>query len=112
MSWFEYLTIALILAGAAIMLYAIVGARKILGIIGMLKIRKNWVFLIVLMSIFFLGYLVAAGLVITDNTALVVLVSGFIFCFGAVFVAITVHTGHITIVAIQKLNKKANRIKN
>ena len=93
------------------MLYAIVSTKKILAIIQTLKIRKTWILLIVLMGIFFIGYLVAAGLVITDNKNLVAIVTGFIFCFGAVFVAITVHTGHNTIVAIQKLYKTSEQAK-
>ena len=109
MSWFEYLTIALILIGAGIMLYAIVFTRKILVVVHTLKIQKTWVLLIVLMSIFFVGYLIAAGLVISENKNLVVLITGFIFCFGAVFVAITVHTGYSTIMAIRKLYKTSEQ---
>ena len=109
MSWLEYLTTTLILFGALIMLYAIVFTRKILPIVQTLKIRKTWILLIILMMIFFVGYLIAAGLVITKNNELVAFVTGFVFCFGAVFVAITVHTGYSTIAAMRKLYKTSEQ---
>jgi len=109
MTWLEYLTTVLILFGALIMLYAIVYTRKVLPIVHSLAIRRTWLLLIVLMLIFFVGYLVAAGLVISNNADLIAIVTGFVFLFGAVFVTITVQTGYSTIAEIQKLYKTSEQ---
>ncbi|MDN5210610.1 ATP-binding protein [Fulvivirgaceae bacterium BMA12] len=90
-------TIALVLAGGAIMFLAILGTRRIFKLLSNMKYRRNWRLLLYLMVFFFLGYLVTAYIVWQGFTDILNLLTGIVFFFGATFVYIVVQSGLYTI---------------
>lgn len=88
---------SLILAGGIIMFLAILSTRKILKEVKNTKYNKNWKFLLGLMVFFLLGYIAVAYIVSLGNEKAVLVITGIIFFFGAMFVYIVVRTEYNTI---------------
>lgn len=101
----SYIIIGLILGGAFILLLAI---ARIIGIFKLLshkKFRNNWRNLFVLMAFFFVGYLGMIYIVYSGNSDLLLVLTGVIFFFGAVFVFLVVRAGFGTFKMLRELNK-------
>jgi light-regulated signal transduction histidine kinase (bacteriophytochrome) len=89
----NYFLIALILAGAIIMLGAITHTRRILKEFAQQDFYKKWRLLYVLNLFFFLGYIGVIYIVVTGQESILLVLTGVIFFFGAVFVYIVALTG-------------------
>jgi len=101
----NYLLIALILAGALIMLAAILHTRRILRLFTLSAFIKKWRLLYLLSIFFFLGYLGVIYIVWTGQEHILLLLTGVIFFFGAVFVYIVALIGFSTFQILQKSNE-------
>jgi signal transduction histidine kinase len=91
------LTAGLILLGAGVMIYATMRTRSILQVLQGTLLENRWQRMFALMSIFSLGYLGAAVLVLTDKLGILGLLVGVIFLLGALFVLLVVQAGYQTI---------------
>ena len=87
----------LILLGAGAMLLSILRTRKILALLKHSKYLRSWQALAFLMVLFLAGYLGAVFLLYAAITRLLLLLTGAVFLFGALFVLLVVHTGYLTI---------------
>lgn len=105
----EYLTISFILLGAIIMWLSANKTGKIFNILSKNKYKGSWKKLRFLMLFFIVGYLVAIYLVIHGKNELLVLISGLIFFFGALFVYMVVFVGLQSFKEIEDLNRNINR---
>jgi signal transduction histidine kinase len=72
------------------MLFAILNGRKLMPVLSNPTDKKSWKRLLTLMVIFFVGYLLAMGLVMTGNLTKLAGLTSLIFAMGAVFVLISV----------------------
>ncbi len=91
-----------ILLGAAVMLFSIFNTRKLLRLLHYSHYLKTWQVLMVLMAFFFLGYVGAAFLVFLDIGAVLLVLVGVVFFFGALFVFLVVRVGYLTIGDLQE----------
>ncbi len=112
MNVINVVTTLLILIGSATLFLAVVSTRKILQLVKGNKNYKAWKVLELLMIFFLIGYIAAAWLVFFGKENIIVILSGTIFFFGAVFVFIVVRTGFTTLsdfniaeIEIRKQNK-------
>ena len=105
----EYLTVGFILFGAVIMWLSASKTGKIFNILSENKYKGSWKKLRFFMLFFILGYLVAVYLVISGKNELLVLLSGLIFFFGALFVYMVVFVGLQSFKEIEDLNRNINR---
>lgn len=101
----SYITIGLILGGASILLLAIARIVGIFKLLSHQKFRNNWRNLFILMGFFFVGYLGVVYIVYSGNSDLLLVLTGVIFFFGAVFVFLVVRAGFGTFKMLQELNK-------
>ncbi len=98
----NYFIIGFILIGAFIML---VSARYVQNIFNLLPnndLKQSWKKLRILILVFFIGYLLAALVVVLGETGLLALLSGVIFLMGSLFVLIVVKAG---LDSFKKLNE-------
>lgn len=100
-----YITVALILLGAFIMLMSARYTKKIFNILDHDKLKNNWKKLRLLMLVFFAAYLIVTISVILGKTDLLILLSGLIFFMGSLFVFIVVSTGLDSFKKLQELNQ-------
>jgi PAS domain S-box-containing protein len=87
----------LILLGAGAMLLSILRTRRILALLRQSKYLRSWQALVSLMVLFLAGYLGAVFLLYTAITRPLLLLTGAVFLFGALFVLLVVQTGYLTI---------------
>jgi signal transduction histidine kinase/DNA-binding response OmpR family regulator len=92
----EVLTCILIFLGAGVMLFSILGTRRILTLLRASKYMRLWRALFVLMIGFLGGYLGTIVLVVLGHTNWVLVSVGLVFFFGALFVLLVVRTGYLT----------------
>jgi signal transduction histidine kinase/DNA-binding response OmpR family regulator/predicted Ser/Thr protein kinase len=92
----EVLTCTLILLGAGVMFFSILGTRRILTLLRASKYLRIWRALFVLMTFFLGGYLGTIALVLLEETQWVLVSVGLVFFFGALFVLLVVRTGYVT----------------
>lgn len=97
----SYFAILQILTGAAIMLYSI---KRSLGVRAKVPIslRGKWLAIIILMVFFFCGYLFFVGNLMAGGLLPLELVTGTIFMGGAFFVFGVIHISDVSIQEIQK----------
>jgi len=96
MTVFDIITAVLLLAGIGIMIYALNGMR---GLLRLLRDNKNylwWKYLFYFSLSFLFGYVITLILVVLGETSPILMLTGVIFFFGAVFVAFVVHFGYRT----------------
>jgi two-component system, sensor histidine kinase and response regulator len=94
---FNAISSILILMGALIMITAIFLTIRTIKILPAKRHIKSWNILRILMIIFMLGYLGTVYVFFLGRYELIVLITGSVFFFGALFVLITVNTGNKTI---------------
>ncbi len=100
------LAFMLISLGAFFMLLAILKTHKLLQLLEKIKEKLFlWTILFILMVSFFAGYLVSLFLISVAFKEILVLLTGLVFFFGALFVYIVVRVSSVTIYAISKKNK-------
>jgi len=97
MTFDEIVTSVLILLGAGIMFLSLLGTRQILHLLKEHRYIRSWRTLFFLMTFFFIGYLASLLLVLAGISRILVVLTGVIFFFGALFVYLVVRTGHLTI---------------
>ncbi len=107
MSIETYITLALVLSGGIILLFAILGTSKIFKIVTHVKYRKNWRILFIMMLFFFLGYLGTAYIVWQGSENLLRILTGIVFFFGATFVFVVVNSGLNTIADLKEKSTEA-----
>lgn len=90
-------TIALVSAGAVVMGLALYRTMGVLMLLKQGPFSTQWRLLLVLMGLFLAGYITTAILLISGYNEFMVLLTGIIFFFGAVFVYLVVLTGKKTI---------------
>jgi len=93
----DLVTGGLILAGAVVMLFAIIGTRSILAIVSGKAYAASWRILFFLMIFFLIGYLAAGILALAGQTSILLFLTGVVFLFGAGFVLLVVRLGYATI---------------
>ncbi|MES2138856.1 MAG: ATP-binding protein [Bacteroidota bacterium] len=100
------LSFILISLGAFFMLLAILKTQKLLQLLKAINEKFFlWVVLFILMVSFFLGYLASLFLISEGLKEILVLLTGLVFFFGALFVYIVVRVSSVTIHALSKKNK-------
>ena len=97
MSFSALSTAVLIACGAAVMLLALLGTRKIMTLIKGSRYVPSWRRLTGLMAAFLAGYIVVLALVLSGRTEPLIVLTGLIFLGGAVFVFLVVRIGRVTI---------------
>ncbi len=105
----------LVLAGAIVMFFSILGTRKILTILNKNQYLQTWKTLMVMMQVFMVGYLVAFVLILFSVTNVFMYLIGIIFLFGAIFVYLVVRSGFLTIHNMEEsrmLSEMANQAKS
>jgi len=93
----ELLTVIFIGLGGVIMVLAILQTRRIFALLKAGRYAKVWRLLTFLMIFFLVGYVGVIGLVVHGDTHFLVVLTGVIFLFGALFVYMVVQTGQLTI---------------
>ena len=94
-------TLLLIVAGAIVMLLAIVQTRALFGSLPGADTKWRWQLLAGLMVFFLLGYATTALVVLFGSAELLMSLTGLVFFFGSVFVLLVVGTGRATIGEMQ-----------
>ena len=89
-------SVLLILAGACILFLSIRRTKQMLALLRQETHLRDWRWLFVLMNFFLAGYGGAALLVLADQHEFLVLLTGVVFFFGAIFVYIVVRLQHLT----------------
>jgi signal transduction histidine kinase/ActR/RegA family two-component response regulator len=100
----DFFTIVLIVLGGFVMFLSIKETRKILTLIQDNKYRQSWNILRSLMVFFLFGYLGILALVYLRIQWLILILTGVIFFFGALFVYMVVKVGFLTIQDLIKTN--------
>ncbi len=94
-------TVLLVVAGAIVMLLAIVQTRRLFAALQDPSAQRRWQMLAGLMVFFLLGYAATAGVVAAGTPAMLMTLTGLVFFFGSVFVLLVVGTGRATIAELQ-----------
>ena len=102
------LTIGFIVAGAIILLLGMLQTYKLVKLVDDKRFKRGWRNLLILMSFFFAGYLIAAFIVLIGQVDILQILTGVIFFFGAVFVVAVVALGLGTFRQLRKANDKLN----
>ena len=89
-------SVLLILAGACILFLSVRRTKQMLALLRADTHLRDWRWLFVLMNFFLAGYGGAALLVLADQHEFLVLLTGVVFFFGAIFVYIVVRLQHLT----------------
>jgi signal transduction histidine kinase/ActR/RegA family two-component response regulator len=100
----DFFTIVLIVLGGFVMFLSIKETQRILALIQDNKYRQSWNILRSLMVFFLLGYLGVLILFSLGIQSLILLLTGVIFFFGALFVYMVVKVGFLTIQDLIKTN--------
>ncbi|MFN4775416.1 MAG: ATP-binding protein [Pseudanabaena sp.] len=100
----DLFTIVLIVLGGFVMFLSIKETQRILALIQDNKYRQSWNILRSLMVFFLLGYLGVLILFSLGIQSLILLLTGVIFFFGALFVYMVVKVGFLTIQDLIKTN--------
>jgi two-component system, chemotaxis family, sensor kinase Cph1 len=95
----------LIIAGAFILLLAMMKTLNIFKLLTIRKFRRSWKNLVILMAFFFIGYLGVVYIVYIGKEDILLFLTGVIFFFGAVFVYLVVLAGAGTFKILQETNK-------
>jgi diguanylate cyclase (GGDEF)-like protein len=99
---FNYLSIIMVLVGAAILLLSFPPAIKIIrNFRG--RVRRKWMIIIYLMGLFIVGYISFDIILIINHQFPIELVTGCVFLGGAVFVFIIMNVSQGTITTLQKV---------
>lgn len=93
MTTLDIITAVLLFVGIGIMVYALVGLRALVRLLQDNKNHVWWQYLFYLTLLFLFGYVVTFCLVILGMTSPILMLTGVIFFFGAVFVACVVQLG-------------------
>jgi diguanylate cyclase (GGDEF)-like protein/PAS domain S-box-containing protein len=93
----HYLTPLFILSGAVLMALSIFSTRKLFLLLTDSRYRRYWQSLIIFMVLFQIGYVISLIFSILDRPEILVIFTGVIFFFGALFVLFVVRLGHLTI---------------
>lgn len=112
MGTFNIITLFLILLGSGLMLFAILNAVKLLRLLKAKKYHNVWKILWSLMVFFLIGYLAAAGIVYYEKEHILLLITGMVFFFGALFVSIVVRTGFLSINDFFQINVRLTQERN
>lgn len=97
----------LILAGAGVLFLALLRTQAVLRLLTGDRHSRIWRALVLLMAFFLLGYLGAVAGLLTGLQALIQLLTGVVFLFGALFVLLVVHSGHDTILDLKEKTEAA-----
>ncbi len=100
----DLITIFLILGGALILVLAMLQAYRIFKLVQEVRFKQGWRNLFILMIFFFIGYFGVAYIVATGEYAILQIMTGVIFFFGAVFVLIVSTMGFKTFQVLRKSN--------
>ena len=100
-------TVLAICLGAVVLSLALVRVRSVLALLDSRTYRRYWVAMAALMVLFLVGYVAAAAIVATGNTALFRLLVGAVFLGGALFVLLVVEAGYLS---IEDLARSRDRI--
>jgi len=93
MTVFDIITAVLLVAGIGIMVYALIGMRSLVRLLRENKNHLWWTYLFYFTMFFLFGYAVTFGFILVGVTAPILMMTGVIFFFGAVFVAFVVQLG-------------------
>lgn len=96
-SYLYYLVLSLIIAGTFVMYLSIQKTTKILYLFNYGKERKSWRILYSLMVFFLFGYALAILLVLFNQSEGIILLTGIVFFFGALFVLLSINIYHETL---------------
>ncbi|WP_330482184.1 ATP-binding protein [Tumidithrix elongata] len=97
-------TVILIALGGMIMFLSIWETKRILSLLKENKYQRVWQILRSLMVFFLIGYLGVLALFLLNITSFVLILTGVIFFFGALFVYVVVKTGFLTIQELLNTN--------
>ncbi len=100
----------LIFTGTVGMFFAFAGTGKILKLLRGAKFYTTWKWLKLLMFFFSLGYLASTGFILLSNENIPVLLTGFVFFFGAFFVLVVVRASFFTIGLAKKNEAEINQL--
>ncbi len=89
------------------MLLSILATRRVLSLLAGGKYLRLWHLLIFLMIFFFSGYLAVVAMIFAGLGQYIILLTGVVFLFGALFVYVVVYLGRITIEDLTKARQKA-----
>jgi diguanylate cyclase (GGDEF)-like protein/PAS domain S-box-containing protein len=106
------LTSIFILMGAVLMALSIFSTRRLLFLLTDSKYRGFWRSLILLMSLFQIGYIVSFVFSILDKPEILAILTGVIFFFGALFVLFVVRLGHLTISDLMQTSVSKTYVEN
>jgi signal transduction histidine kinase/DNA-binding NarL/FixJ family response regulator len=109
MSLNNLITAGLIFLGAGVMLFSVLSTRKVLTLLRASRYRRPWQVLLGLMVFFLVGYLAVIVLVFADLTWLILILTGVVFLFGALFVYLVVQLGYLTIDDLQQTKAAAEQ---
>lgn len=84
-------------AGALVLLFALMQVRSLLRLLEGRRYRQYWAAAGILIACFFLGYVIAAALLLTGSQSLLVSITGAFSLLGAVFAFLVVTVGERTI---------------
>ncbi len=87
----------LIVVGAVLMVFAILGTRDVFVMLSATRDAGRWQLLLYLMVFFLVGYMAAAVLSLLGLRQMVLLLTGVVFLFGAAFALLVVRLGYSTI---------------
>lgn len=100
----DSITIGLIIAGAVILLLAMLQTHRIFRLVEDKRFKRSWRNLFVLMSFFFVSYFIAVYFVGIGEYSILQVLTGVIFFFGAVFVFVVAAMGLSAFKLLQKAN--------
>ena len=112
MSLNDTITIILVIAGAFGMLFSVAGTRKILQKTKTSRYSSLWKILLILMIFFLLGYIGTAVLIFINLTEIILILTGVVFFFGALFVFLVVRTGYLTISELVETSVSKSYVEN
>lgn len=93
---FSILNLVFSIAGMAIFIYCIFIIRKILKLFPKAKMRREWIINIILILIFTVGYGVNIIAVVLNIQIILIIMTAFVYLFGAIFVFIVIRLSYNT----------------
>jgi hypothetical protein len=96
MLWSEWLGIIFSLIGMGLFLFSLIIVRKILSLFPKAKMRKDWKLIAILIGIFTVGYIVNIIAILLSLADVLVVMTAFVYLFGAIFVLIVIQLSYRT----------------
>jgi len=106
------ITIILILFGSAGIFFSAIGTNRILKKTITSRYSALWKILLFLMLFFLLGYLGTIVLILIGLSEIILILTGVVFFFGALFVFLVVRTGYLTISELVETSVSKSYVEN